>query len=288
MPTKRDTDAIIGNMSKEDFEAWVELHRRQNDELLALDRAQQNYSEQRAEMLRAHEEEKTAHLEQEYLKQQALGEAITQTQDDAVRSQFAAQFVAEQQAGVAEAIREEQEQTKSRFIAEDQQRQEQTAEAGRAAEDQDKSRSIAEDAQRQAETAKDVQLQQDQARQQDAADTLRAELERGRSAAEAAEELGRSGVKVTHEQAQAAIIGVFDAKRADVEKETADLKLAKEAELKEKYGDGPDMEEVREVAMKEYEKGLEEARQRQLAAIAREEEARLHRERALYGRDDDL
>lgn len=285
MPIDRDTDTIIGNMSKEEFEAWLELHRQQNDQLLALDRAPENYSELRVETLRLHEEEKVARLEQEWVKQQSLVEVAMRSQDDAARSQFAAQFAAEQQAGVAEAVRAEQEQTKSRFIAEDQQRQEQTAEAGRSAEDQDKSRFLAEDAQRQAETAKNVQVQQDQARQQDAADTLRAEQERGRSAAEAAEELGRSGVKPTFEQHVSADAAMFEKRREELRDS---IEQEKAREIEATVGGIDDLEMATYVAQERERIAVEWDRREaeRLAAIAREEQARLDRTCALYGRDD--
>lgn len=261
-------DDIIGKMSKEAFEAWVEKHRRHNDELLSLDKTHPDYPENRAETQRRQGEELRALLGEEGAKQQAAAEALRQqeagaaaarSQEDVARSQFAAQFAADQQSGVAEAMRDEQDQAKSRFVAED--------------------------TQRQAETAKDTQAQSEQARQREAADTLQAELERGRSAAEAADALGRSGVKPTFEQHVKADTDMFEKRREELHQS---MEQEKEREIEATVGgiDDPEMAAyVEEERQRIAEKWAQLEAERR-AAIALEEQARLDRTRALYGRDD--
>lgn len=83
---------------------------------------------------------------------------------------------------------------------------------------------------------------------------------------------------------RAAIQKQFDGRRKEVRDTIDEMQEKRIAHLEEEHP-GPDQKEVREVGLEEYEIGLKELMQRQLARIERDEQDRLRREMKLYDRE---
>lgn len=85
-------------------------------------------------------------------------------------------------------------------------------------------------------------------------------------------------------QVRAAIQKQFDVRRQEVADTIAELR-EKRIEHLEKEHPGEDEKEVREVGLEQYEIGLQELQQRQLAQVDRDQQERLRREMKFYDRE---
>ena len=83
---------------------------------------------------------------------------------------------------------------------------------------------------------------------------------------------------------RAAIQKQFDGRRKEVNDTIAELR-EKRIDLLEREHPGPDQKEVREAGLEQYEIGLQEMLQRQLAQVERDQQERLRREMKLHDRE---
>lgn len=289
--------AVLKNMDDQAHDAWVDLHKRHTDFLLKLDRTQDDYAKQWANADQQLEEDKARFLGDlavgqrdaaETSREQEPVDAISRSQEDIARSQFAAQFAAEQERAKSQTARDEQEQNKSRFLSEDRQRQEGAAEVDRAAESETKSRFLSEEAQRQLDDAQAAQQQQEQARQQELTDVARANQERGKSLGDEAPTEPDYSRPPTEEQVVKAEAERHQRDMLELREQTdAELRSRRQV-LEERLGDGdPDRAQALEALWAKEKAEIEAAHKEAVRRMEEEARQRLERMLAPYELEKD-